>query len=53
VRSSSWVRQSEALVLGFQRLPFPPDSCLGFIEGLVGARQHPGKGDWRHVWLGT
>jgi hypothetical protein len=44
---------AEALVLGFQRLPFPPDSCLAFIEGLVGARQHPGKGDWRHVRHGA
>jgi hypothetical protein len=35
---------TEALVLRFQRLTFPPDNCLGFIEGLVGTRQHPGKG---------
>jgi hypothetical protein len=44
---------AEAMVLRFQRLPFPPDGCLGFIEDLVGARQHPGKGDWRRVRLGT
>jgi hypothetical protein len=35
---------AEELVLRFQRLPFSPDGCLGFIEDLVGARQHPGKG---------
>jgi hypothetical protein len=44
---------AETLVLRFQRLPFPLDGCLGFIEDLVGARQHPGKGNWRHVRLST
>jgi hypothetical protein len=44
---------TKTLVLRFKRLPFPPDGCLGFIEDLLGARQHPGKGDWCRVRLGT
>jgi hypothetical protein len=35
---------AEALVLGLERLPLPPDSRLGFLEGLVSASQHLREG---------
>ena len=41
----------EALVLRFQRLPFPPDRCLGLLKRLMGVRQHPGEGKWHYFWL--
>jgi hypothetical protein len=31
---------AKALVLGLERLPLPPDSHLGFLEGLMSAGQH-------------
>jgi hypothetical protein len=35
---------AKALVLGLERLPLPPDSRLGFLEGLMSAGQHLGEG---------
>jgi hypothetical protein len=44
---------AEALVLRFQRLPFPSDLRLGLLKSLIGARQHPGEGNRRCFWLGA
>jgi hypothetical protein len=44
---------TEALVLGLQRFPLPQDRSLGLLEGLVGAGQQPGEGNWRCFWLGA
>ena len=38
---------AKALVLGLERLPLPPDSRLGFLEGLMSAGQHLGEGSQR------
>jgi hypothetical protein len=42
---------AEALVFSLKRLPLPQDRRLSLLEGLVGAGQHPGKGNWRCFWL--
>jgi hypothetical protein len=36
---------TEALVFGLKRLPLPQDRRLSLLEGLMGARQHPGEGN--------
>jgi hypothetical protein len=43
----------EAMVLSLERLPLPLDRRLSLLEGLMGARQHPGEGNWRCFWLGA
>jgi hypothetical protein len=35
---------AEALVFGLERLPLPQDRRLSLLEGLMGARQHLGRG---------
>jgi hypothetical protein len=44
---------TEALVFSLKRLPLPQDRRLSLLEGLVGAGQHPGEGNWRCFWLGA
>jgi hypothetical protein len=53
VRSSSWVRQSQALVLSLKRLPLPQNFYPSVTKDLVGTGHHSREGDWRRFLLGA
>jgi hypothetical protein len=40
-------------VFDLKRLPLPQDRRLRLLEGLMGARQHPRKGNRCRFWLGA
>jgi hypothetical protein len=44
---------TKALVFGLKCLPLPQDHRLSLLEGLMGTRQHPGKGNRCRFWLGA